>query len=424
MSLWKKTVNRYFLEKEDKLLFERYSGEAVDYEKVDNLYLHIPFCRNKCPYCPYFKEKYEAKKAEAIGESLLNEIKLHADNLAGKKIASLYIGGGTPTLMNDYLLNSIEHLRAECSIDKIALETNPEEITEKLLDELEEMGCGLISLGIQDFNQKYLNMIGRKYTVAQALKGIELTKRRNFETINIDLIFAYPGQTKEELDATLMKAINSGTNQITLYPLFTFPYSSIGKYNKTNKVILPSSDVRKRFYYHICETLFRNGFQQQSVWSFSNKTGEKYSSVTRDYFLGLGPSAATYTGKEFLFNTFSLDEYSEKTDRGETPFALKMNVSDNLEKLFWLYWRLYETKIPLNEYRKRFGSEFRKDYKLFTLAMKHMRFSRVEEETLKLNRRGIHYIHLLQNHFALNYVNQIWSRNIDGELPEEIRLLG
>jgi len=236
------------------------------------------------------------------------------------------------------------------------------------------------------------------------------------------LIFAYPEQTIEELDETLNIAIESQVDQITLYPLFTFPYSSIGRFNKLKKVILPNGRKRKRFYYYICEKLKDQGYQQISVWGFLKKGRTKYSSVTRDYYLGLGPSAATYTGNQFLFNSFNLEHYSDQIRQGKHPYSIIMNVSENLEKLFWLYWRLYETVISTTDYRQKFKSEFKSDFKKLTYTLRILGYTKKKNDKLVLNKKGIHRIHLLQNHFALNYINKIWTENTRQIKAEEIKL--
>jgi len=384
--------------------------------------MHIPFCRTICPYCPYFKKKFSKAKVVKFSTSLLKEIELHREHLTGKKIDSLYIGGGTPTLMNTTLLKAIKTLKSFCSIEKIAIETNPEEINKHVLQELREMGCNLISLGIQDFNKKYLNLIGRQYSPDTALDAIRNTKAAGFETVNIDLIFAYPGQSLKELNDTLDKAIACDVDQITLYPLFTFPYSSIGKFNRAKKIILPNAVQRKRFYFKIIEKLNANGYHQISVWGFLKSGRTKYSSVTRDYYLGLGPSAATYTGKQFLFNSFNLAYYQKQIDLRKLPYSLIMNVSENLKKLFWIYWRFYETAIPLKAYKQLFRSEFKKDFGKILFALRILGYAKNSDERITLNKKGTHRIHLWQNYFALNFVNQIWSISHEKSNPKLIQL--
>ena len=414
---------RYFcLGKKDSMLFNKYDNNHLDFSRINNLYIHIPFCKKICPYCPYYKEEYSLHKAKDFSLSLLKEINLHKKNIEGKIIDSLYIGGGSPTLLLDTLIEAIDLLKSICIIKNIAIETNPEDLTEEILATLKNMKCNLISIGIQDFHQQHLKTIGRNYDAITALKAVKKAKKHNFDTVNIDIIFAIPGQTLNELNESLNKAINSKADQITTYPLFTFPYSSIGKFKKLNKVKSPNSFVRRKFYFHICDTLVKNGYQQISVWSFIKNSQHKYSSVTRNYFLGLGPSAATYTGNHFLFNVFDINTYQNKVHSSKLPYSLVMNVSINMEKLYWLYWRLYETKIPILEYKSLFSSDLLTDYKLFFVLLRVFRYARFDKEFIYINNNGIHYIHLIQNYFSLNFINKVWSQNYNNPNPLGIDL--
>ncbi len=406
----------------DTMTFRKYRDEPLDLEGIDNIYIHVPFCRNKCPYCPYFKELYYEQQAGFFGDSLLREIELHTGWLNGKEIQSLYVGGGTPTLLNTYLIRAIDRLRVVCTLQNVAIETTPTEINNRVTVELGRMGCNLISLGVQDFNPKYLDFLGRKYTVADVFRAIDKLEQLHYRNFNIDLIFAMPGQTLEELDRTLQIAVDTGANQLTLYPLFTFPYSVTGLSRELSHVVMPDGKTRKQMYYHIRDTLTAKGYKQVSVWSFLKGNTLKYSSVTRDKYLGLGPSAGTYTGKQFLFNTFNITEYIPITIRGQIPGSYIMDVSPRLERLFWIYWRLYETKIPLNSYKTRFGSDFMKDYGKWIQIMEQLGYALRTEDQIELTKKGIHRIHLLQNHFALEYINRIWTASTMEHPPEEIRL--
>ncbi|HOA07374.1 MAG TPA: radical SAM protein [Spirochaetota bacterium] len=412
----------FCLSKEDSLSFTKYTGENVDYSKIDNLYIHIPFCKNLCPYCPYYKEKYSIEKADEFSKYLLKEISLHKNNLEGKNIDSLYIGGGSPSLLVNTLEKAIRLLKTYCCIKNIAIEVNPEDINNEILSSLRQMNCNLISIGIQDFHRNHLSAIGRNYNSETALAAIHSAKKSSFDTVNIDLIFALPGQTLSDLDHSLDLAISSNPDQITTYPLFTFPYSSVGKFNKINSVIFPNSLKRKKFYFYICEKLSNNGYQQISVWSFAKKGHIKYSSVTRNYFLGIGPSAATYNGKYFLFNFFDINSYQNQVKLKKNPYALVLKLSNKLEKLYWLYWKLYETKIPLQEYKRLFSSNLLSDFKLFFILIRIMGYAKIENEIIHISRKGIHRIHLLQNSFSLNFINKVWSDNYNNPNPKGTNL--
>ena len=138
--------------------------------------------------------------------------------------------------------------------------------------------------------------------------------------------------------------------------------------------------------------------------------------------MGLGPSAGTYTGNAFYFNTFSVSEYIE-TEQARLPIALKMRVSNRLEKLFWFYWRLYEIAVPRKEYLERFGCAFPWDFRILLRLLGFLGLGRREQDDrFVLTPRGTHWIHLLQNQYALNYVNTIWSKCQMSPWPEKVRL--
>ncbi|MFA5497218.1 MAG: radical SAM protein [Bacteroidales bacterium] len=419
----KKRLLKHWLSSDGRLMFSRYNGQPIDTQNIDNLYLHIPFCRNTCPYCPYYKEKYNKEKAVRFEQALLAEIGQHAPWLTGKTMQSLYIGGGTPTLLNDLLCQAVDTLRKVCTIEHVALETNPEEMIPETIRTLQHIGCNLLSLGIQDFHQKHLDLLGRTYTPDLARKAIDKALDLGFETVNLDFIFAYPGQTMQELDETLRQAVATQAQQLTFYPLFTFPYSTVGQFRKLEKVVMPSRNLRKRMYYRLCRTLIEVGYRQISVWSFYKGTGTKYSSVTRDRFLGLGPSAGTYTGKQFLFNTFNMEQYLTQTPLDRLPFAYMMDVPPALEHLFWVYWRLYETTIPIDDYKTLFDRDFNQDFKNWVWACRLAGICTKSKKGLQLTRKGIHQIHLLQNHFALDFINKIWSSCTETPVPEKVILI-
>lgn len=420
--LLKKWLLDWLLDPDDKLTFRKYEGQKIDWEGVDNLYIHIPFCRNKCPYCPYYKEIFQDQKAWFFGESLLHEIDLHAPWLQGRAMQSLYIGGGTPTLMTDLLTRAIGRLRELCSVEKIAIETSPSDISNEVLVSLHNMGCNMISLGVQDFQQKYLTFLGRDYTTEKTLDVIDKIGLSYYDTFNLDLIFAYPGQTLKELDLTLRMAMDTPAHQLTFYPLFTFPYSTVGRFINLKQVKMPDSEIRRRMYYHIYDTLLANGYEQVSVWGFLKGGKGKYSSVTREQYLGLGPSAGTYTGKQFLFNTFNMEKYISGPVQDQLPYEYIMDVTPHMERLFWVYWRLYETVIPREVYRQRFDRDFTEDFKSLLYGAEMMKYMVVKDPHLLLTKKGIHRIHLLQNHFALDFINRIWTACTQDPYPDKVPL--
>ena len=400
-----------FTDKGDDYVFYASNEKAmsIDPKKEFGLYVHIPFCKSMCPYCPYNKVLYKKELATQFKDAIINEIRRYQEKLGRREFFSLYIGGGTPTLLIDELKEIVDEVRRAFILhEPLAIETVPSDITEEKVKKLKEIGFDYISLGVQSFDDKYLSLIGRNYNVVEAKRAIELISRYNFKLFNIDVIFAFPNQSLEELQSDLMASLSFNPDQITCYPLFTFPYTTIGKYLKIKKLKMPPIKQRKAMYYLMHDLFKDKSYYQSSVWGFNKTKTEAYSSVTRDYYIGLGAGAASYTGEGFYFNTFSLKEYVEVL-KERLPLALKMNVSERMRKLFWLYWRFYETLIPFEEYREEFQADIKKDFGFIFSLIEHMNWTeRNGSAELKLNKKGSHWIHLIQNHYALNYVNKIW----------------
>lgn len=387
------------------------------------LYLHVPFCEGVCPYCPYFKVAYDKSLVEQFSNAVRSEINAFVRETGRFKCSSLYVGGGTPTLMTEELGQIIARIRDAVDLDGyIAVETTPGDIIAAKSRRLKKMGVSFLSLGVQSFQNTYLDLLGRQYDGAKAKRTAMDISGQGFDTFNIDLIFAMPNETQQDLEIDLRAAVDCAPDQITCYPLFTFPYSTVGYFKKLKKLQMPPVAVRRKMYYLIHDFLEVNGYQRSSVWSFTRKNRKPYSSVTRDHYIGFGPSAASYTGEAFYFNTFSMRDYLRVRAERNTA-ALKMDVTERMAKVFWLYWRLYETNIPYKDYYELFGRDICDDFGGILTMIRVLGMSeREDKQGLTLNRRGSYWIHLAQNYFALDYVNKIWSTCQSEPWPRKITL--
>ncbi len=385
------------------------------------LYIHIPFCKNLCPYCPYNKIRYEQRLAEPYLQALLEEVEQYHRLIGQAEITSIYIGGGTPTNLTDELGVVLTRIRERFRITgDICVETNPEDIDGEKVEQLIHYGVNLISLGGQSFSNRCLELLGRNYRAAALERSLELVTDAGFRSVNLDLMFALPGQTAAELEQDLFKALHSGVNQVTTYPLFSFPYSAVGRYRKLKKVKMPRLTVRRKMYRTIHNFFLEHGFRRVSVWGFLQGETPRYSSVTRERYIGLGAGAGSHIPGLFYLNTFSVDEYIRRCRSGELPVALSMDFSGMMGLYYWLYWRFYDTYIPKQELFALFGKNNRElEWLLrFLLAF---RMAEDEGEQIVLNERGAFWIHLLQNYFILPYINRVWSASRETPYPELIR---
>lgn len=355
-------------------------------------------------------------------KAILAEIEQHYNRLGRIKITSIYIGGGTPTNLIDELGVILGRIRDRFIIaGDVCIETNPSEINEEIVNKLIKYGINLVSLGVQSFNNKYLQLIGRNYKASILYPVIELLLSSNFKSINIDLMFALPGQTVREVVLDLKKAINSGVGQITLYPLFTFPYSTVGKYLNLKSVKMPNIITRKSMYYTIHNFCTDNDFKRVSVWGFIRDDVPRYSSVTRDNYIGFGAGAGSHIPKAFYLNTFSVKEYIKSCLNNKLPVALKMDFTDSMNRYYWLYWRLYDTYIPKKQLFELFSKKD-KNIQLLLWLIRTFKLGKEDTEKVCLSERGAFWLHLVQNYFVLNYINKIWSIAMKEPWPNEIKI--
>lgn len=354
--------------------------------------------------------------------ALLNEIDQYAHKLGKIEINSIYIGGGTPTNLIDELGIILNRINEKFYVNgDICIETNPNDISKETVKKLVEYGVTLVSLGVQSFDDKYLRLLGRNYKANIIKPAIDTILHENFKSLNLDLMFALPGQKIHDIIIDVKKAIKTGADQITAYPLFTFPYSTIGKYLKIKKVKMPNIFTRRKMYRTINNICIDNGFQRVSVWGFKKENTPRYSSITRENYIGFGPGAGSNVQGQYYLNTFSVKEYIKKCSKNKSPVALKMDFTRSMSSYHWFYWRLYDTHIPKKQLFKLFGNRDKRVYLVLNL-MKILGLSYEKDNMIILNERGGFWLHLLQNYFSLNYINKVWTIAQKIPWPQKIKI--
>jgi oxygen-independent coproporphyrinogen-3 oxidase len=387
-----------------------------------SLYLHVPFCRHACPYCPYTKVPYRESLVEPYTRAAIAEIDWWSNAIGPAEVTSIYIGGGTPTLALDSVARVLRRVREHFRLTgDICLETNPADVNDETVRRLHEMGVALVSLGVESFQDENLALLGRGYQPLVAERALGRLSESGFASVNADILFALPGQTAGDVIADLARAAQLGANQLTTYPLFTFPYTSVGEYLRLTAVRMPDLRVRRAHYRAINRWCAEHGFERVSVWGFKHGVVPRYSSVTRDGYIGVGPGAGSHLPNGFVLNTFDLNSWIRALDEGQRVIALSMPFAGQMSGWWWLYWRFYDTRIPLDDLE----AALEKD------APKALRWLKVMEKAglavrngrcLDLTEAGAFWLHLAQNYFALNYVNTLWARARLEPWPQAIEI--
>ena len=388
------------------------------------LYLHVPFCKNLCPFCPYNRIEYDEKLFAQYEEAVHAEIELYTPYLKGCKFVSLYIGGGTPTVNLPGLLRIFEHLKRNFSLScDICIELHPGSMDSMCLGALKDAGVTMLSVGVESTSDRILNNIGRNHDGETALNSLRRAVKTGFDSVNADLLFALPGQELKDWENDLMAVINSGVDQISTYPLFAFPYSDLGQSKKIRQVKRPESRLIRSLLDLTNSISTESGYERCAVWSWLKPSKKKFSSITRHHYVGFGPSAASMTGKDFYVNTFDVVSYAQ-TLPNKRPIALSMPIDQRLEMAYWLYWRVYELKIYQEDFQNLFGeansieSTFSHVVKPFELAGMIGK----KNGGYHVTDSGAYWIHRLQNEYSLNYINRLWGSCRRESWPLEVSL--
>ncbi len=375
------------------------------------LYLHVPFCRNLCPYCPYNRVRHERELFARYERAVREEIDLYAPYLQNTRFVSLYIGGGTPTVDPGGLLRLVKHLQETFSLScDICIELHPSNMDDACLHSLRDVGVTMLSIGVESTSDRILKAIGRSHDGEEAISALRRARRLGFKSINADLMFALPGQTLSDWDADLRAVLDEGVDQISTYPMFSFPYSDLGKERRLKSVSRPDSHLIRRLLRLTDQYATKYGMERCAVWSWIKPDKRKFSSITRHHYVGFGPSAASMTGTHFYVNTFDVNAYASALPR-RSPVALSMEVDRRLEMAYWLYWRTYELRVVDSDFRALFGDDQAIEDVFWPLLGPSRLLGMLEERDgeYRITKSGAYWIHRLQNEYSLSYINRLWG---------------
>lgn len=398
-------------------LFQSDYQNKLDFEDLTSLglYVHIPFCRSLCSFCPYCKEIYHSGKADAYKGSLLQEIDLVCKDMSAKKeVTSLYFGGGTPALMINDLLEIIVALKKYFVIlGGIGVELHPEDITEKNLQTLRDAGVNMVSIGIQSFNEQCLAKLGRH--LDSFPEKMMMVQAAGFETVDVDLIFALPGQTDHILAKDIKTAFEYGATQVSTYPFIDFTFA--------DNMVAPVSDKEKmKMMKVLAETCRQNNLKRTSVWTFAKQGTQKYSSVTRDAFLGFGVSATSLLRDTFKINTFSIPEYTRRVKAWSLPTSLTLHFTKRQRAVYDLFWQAYGLRIDPAAFKKTVGVSLRHMFGLELFLAVITGFLRKHADGYELTEKAANLYHRIEQVYTTAYIDKMWHVSRTQAFPHKMVL--
>ncbi len=354
---------------------------------INSLYVHVPFCKEKCIYCdfysiPDFSLIPEYKKA------IFAEFSLRAPEFV--QFPTVYFGGGTPSSLEPDFFQSV--LSRIGQFSEVTVEVNPEDVNPDYLSALKEAGVNRISLGVQSFSDRVLEKLERRQKTTDNIKAVE-TSLSIFSNVSIDIIYGVPEQTILELEKDLLIALSFPIKHISLYALTVYEETPLYELTEKGTVKLPEDSALSEMYYFIKDFLIDKGFKHYEISSFAVPGFESKHNLNYWHlknYIGVGPSAASYVNRKYWRNISNLKAYIEKLNRNELPEEEIIIYSEEEEKELKLMMGLRLIngvdlrKIGLLE---KFKEALEKSQKLKLLIEENYLIFR--EPILKLGEKGL-----------------------------------
>ncbi len=412
------TITRAWITRSFKpFSFQNEYDDFLPFEECENLglYVHIPFCKSICNFCPYCKTFYRKEQCDRYIDALIKEIhKVGGQYKRKKETTSLYFGGGTPALIADRVGEIIAAINEHFVITEgIGVELHPDNVNVETHQKLRAAGVTKISIGIQSFLEKHETLLGRKQVDALQLK--EILAAVEFETVSMDFIFALPHQTYEDLKTDVDTAFMSGANHVAIYPFIDFSFT------QSNVKSMPRKQ-KKELLDRITTYFHQKGYHRSSIWTFSNKKEAQYSSMTRDNFLGFGCSATSLLKKQFKINTFSVDEYCKRMDSDELPTSLTIRFTERQRMVYYLFWTLYSMQLDEKKFEQFFGIPLGKKYGFEFWLAQRLGLLTKENGIYSMTMKGAFYYHYYEQFYTLSYIDKMWGIMRKEAFPERIEL--
>lgn len=290
------------------------------------LYVHVPFCKTKCPYCDFFSVTTLSLIPRWM-EAIKRDAALYHNRFAS--FDTVYVGGGTPSILDDaHVAQLLEHLFSHFPIAahaEVTIEANPDDITKEKLELYKSLGVNRISLGAQSFHDQELQRLKRRHTASQTIQALNNIRTAGFTNIGIDLMYALEGQTEAVWVETLEQALLFQPEHLSCYQLTVACDTAFGALAAQGQIQLPEEEQERSFFLLTSSFLEEHGYHQYEISNYARseqyvcRHNWKYWHHTP--YLGLGPSAHSFDGEQRWWNASSLSRYCELISQGTGPVA-------------------------------------------------------------------------------------------------------
>ena len=329
------------------------------------LYIHIPFCVKKCEYCDFLSWNAEEEERQQYVAALLSEIESYREFAKGYRVSTIFIGGGTPSVllpkqMEDILQKIYEIFELERRAE-ITIEVNPGTVDEEKLQCYKENGVNRLSMGLQSVKDEKLRLLGRIHTYQEFVESYELARKAGFDNISIDLISSVPGQTLQEWKEELETAAAQNPEHISVYQLIIEEGTPFYEKYAEHPELLPDEETSREIYLWTGKFLKEAGYEQYEISNYAKPGKESRHNLKyweRGDYLGLGLGAASMVRNIRMSNTKDMRTYLERCDKPKTMREDVQFLEEPRQMEEFMFLGLRKTRgVSKKEFKRIFGRE-------------------------------------------------------------------
>ena len=331
--------------------------------KKIGVYIHIPFCKQKCYYCDFISFAGQEKMQERYIESLKKEINTWNEKIEDRdiEISTIYIGGGTPSYIESKKIKEIlELIKYKSKEISTTIEVNPGTVTKQKLEDYIEAKIDRLSIGLQSTNNKLLKEIGRIHKYEDFLETYRLARKVGFKNINVDLMIGLPNQTISDIKETLQKIVELNPEHISVYSLIVEEGTQIEKMINSGKLILPDEELERNMYWFVKDYLELKGYIHYEISNFAKPEMESKHNLdcwNQKEYIGLGLAAHSYIDKKRFCNISKLEQYIENVENNNFDKNIIIQEIQTKEDMMKEYMILGLRKIEgiyISEFEQNF----------------------------------------------------------------------
>lgn len=360
------------------------------------LYIHVPFCAQKCYYCDFNSYKINSNQKKEYLINIEREIKFYKGEFKDKCFDTVFFGGGTPSILTvDELKELVNNINENFNIKKdaeITIECNPGTINREKLEAMKKMGINRLSIGLQATQNYHLKSIGRIHTYEEFEKNYYDALDIGFKNINIDLMYALPNQKTQEWKDTLDKIINLNPSHISAYSLILEEGTKLYDMYQNKEFELLDEDTDINMYNYTIDTLKRHGYNQYEISNYSKEDLECKHNIIYwkcDNYLGLGPGASGFIGDTRYSNIEDICEYNKCIMQNIRPVSeeIELTKKDKIEEFIFMGLRMNEG-INIDVFKERFDTNFYDIYQEVMDKLIKRELVRFDGKNISLTQKG------------------------------------